>query len=120
MNAPSTSPTSTPDVTEPVSLPGSTRLMSIDALRGFDMLWIVGAHGFVTALGAMSHWRFFGFLEDQLTHVTWQGMHFYDLIFPLIISKISSNHWVLAQSGRIPSKSRALPYGRATEQGTKP
>ena len=29
------------------SEPTSNRLMSIDALRGFDMFWIVGGHGLV-------------------------------------------------------------------------
>ena len=32
----------------------STRLMSVDALRGFDMFWIMGADSLVYALSKMS------------------------------------------------------------------
>lgn len=63
----------------------SERLTSIDALRGFDMFWIVGGDEAARALC-----RWWGTprataLEDQLEHVDWQGFHFYDLIFPLFL-----------------------------------
>lgn len=91
--------------TNPAQALFAGRLTSVDALRGFDLLWIVGAHGFVNALAQMSHWPFFKFLELQLDHVEWRGMRFYDLIFPLFVflvgvSIVFSLPKILATEGR--------------------
>jgi len=63
----------------------SQRLYSLDALRGFDMFWIMGAeeivHGFAKVTGN-SFWAGF---SNQLTHPDWNGFHLYDLIFPLFL-----------------------------------
>jgi len=59
--------------------------MSVDALRGFDMFWIIGADSLVYALNRMTQTRPTSFLADQLEHAEWQGFHFYDLIFPLFV-----------------------------------
>jgi predicted acyltransferase len=59
--------------------------MSVDALRGFDMFWIIGADSLVYALHRLSPSKPTNFLADQLDHVDWQGFHFYDLIFPLFV-----------------------------------
>jgi len=63
----------------------STRILSIDALRGFDMFWITGGDalfiGIFTLIGA----PFFRKLAEQLDHPAWTGFHFYDLIFPLFL-----------------------------------
>src|SRR5665213_1847190 len=64
---------------------GVQRLMSIDALRGFDMFWIIGADALVYALNRMSKGPVTGFLADELEHAPWQGFHFYDLIFPMFV-----------------------------------
>jgi predicted acyltransferase len=61
------------------------RLVSVDALRGFDMFWIIGADSLVYALNRMTHTGPTTFLADQLEHVPWAGFHFYDLIFPLFV-----------------------------------
>src|SRR5438552_1509837 len=61
------------------------RLMSLDALRGFDMFWIVGADSIVEALRKISDNRFVSGLADQLEHVPWAGFHFEDLIFPMFV-----------------------------------
>ena len=63
----------------------SPRLMSVDALRGFDMFWIVGAEYLVHALHRMRDNWFTRGLANQLEHVDWEGFHFYDLIFPLFV-----------------------------------
>ncbi len=63
----------------------SQRLMSVDALRGFDMFWIIGADSLVYALNRMSQSKPSSFLATQLEHAEWQGFHFYDLIFPLFV-----------------------------------
>ena len=63
----------------------SQRLYSLDALRGFDMFWIMGAeeifHGLFKATGS----PFWGAIANQFTHPDWNGFHFYDLIFPLFL-----------------------------------
>lgn len=58
------------------------RVQSVDALRGFDMLWIAGADSFAYALEKMSATQG---LADQLRHTEWAGFRFYDLIFPLFV-----------------------------------
>ena len=59
------------------------RLMSLDALRGFVMFWIVGADALGHALGHFDGGPLCTFLATQMDHVAWEGFHFYDLIFPL-------------------------------------
>src|SRR5215813_2275155 len=61
------------------------RLMSVDALRGFDMFWIIGADSLVYALHRFSRNKSTQILADQLEHADWEGFHFYDLIFPLFV-----------------------------------
>src|ERR1700732_4508910 len=68
----------------PAAVP-TERLMSVDALRGFDMFWIIGADSLVYALDRMSQSRPTTFLATQLDHADWEGFHFYDLIFPLFV-----------------------------------
>src|SRR5947207_6541114 len=63
----------------------SPRLMSLDALRGFDMFWIIGAEEIFHALNKMSDRGIVGALAEQLTHEDWEGFRFYDLIFPLFV-----------------------------------
>lgn len=65
--------------------PLTQRLMSVDALRGFDMFWIIGADSLVYALNRMSQTGPTRFLASQLEHADWEGFHFYDLIFPLFV-----------------------------------
>jgi predicted acyltransferase len=78
------SPGGTPPVTGSNST-SSPRLLSIDALRGFDMFWIIGGHEVVKALAEWGDWRFKDQIDEQLEHVPWAGFHFYDLIFPLFL-----------------------------------
>src|SRR6266567_1025487 len=57
------------------------RIMSIDALRGMDMFFIVGMEEVFEALSEM--FPMSPSLNDRLQHAPWAGFHFYDLIFPL-------------------------------------
>ncbi|MBL8820654.1 MAG: hypothetical protein JNL58_31820 [Planctomyces sp.] len=63
----------------------SHRLLSIDALRGFDMFWIASGENFVLALLARSEAPWAKTASRQLEHVAWEGFRFYDLIFPLFL-----------------------------------
>ena len=75
--------TSTPEP-EP-SAPAAARLVSIDALRGFDMFWIVGGGAVFSALASVRPNLFTQTLRTQLRHVRWEGFHFEDLIYPLFL-----------------------------------
>jgi predicted acyltransferase len=74
-----------PVAATPSPVPPAPRLLSLDALRGFDMLWIVGADAIGSALSHLQAGAPGRFLAAQLDHVPWQGFHFYDLIFPLFV-----------------------------------
>jgi predicted acyltransferase len=63
----------------------SERLYSLDALRGFDMFWIMGAEEIFHALYRVTGSPFWGAISTELTHPDWNGFHFYDLIFPLFL-----------------------------------
>src|SRR4051794_39202237 len=69
----------------------SPRVASVDALRGFSMLLVLGAdlvaggirqmseHG-VQPLAAIG-----SFIGKQFTHAEWHGANFWDLVFPMFI-----------------------------------
>jgi predicted acyltransferase len=61
------------------------RLYSLDALRGFDMFWIMGGEGIFIALASLTGWPVLKWWAEQLDHVPWHGFHFYDMIFPLFL-----------------------------------
>ena len=61
------------------------RLYSLDALRGFDMFWILGGEEIVHTLAKVTGSPFMEAMSNQLTHPDWHGFHFYDLIFPLFL-----------------------------------
>jgi len=83
-------PKSFADVT-PVPVPVARRIASVDALRGFNIFWILGGDGAILALDEMSRGKgpivsgIGHFLGTQLTHVPWEGFRFFDFIFPLFI-----------------------------------
>jgi len=61
------------------------RLLSLDALRGFDMFWITGGGYLVTVLAKYSDAGWLQAVAKQMDHVEWAGFHFFDLIFPLFM-----------------------------------
>ena len=61
------------------------RLQSLDVLRGFDMLWIVGGGSLIVALAKATSWGWLKVIADQMEHVRWEGFHFEDLIFPMFM-----------------------------------
>ena len=91
-----------------VSKPAYRRLQSLDALRGFDMFWIISGEGIFHGIASVIKekyslqqstvdWqiaissevspveRIFLTISNQLHHSVWNGFTFYDLIFPLFI-----------------------------------
>jgi predicted acyltransferase len=94
--------------TNTVQQPKAQRLLSLDALRGFDMFWIVCGEGIFHGIAAVIkskygliqntiNWqikitgqlsaieKIFVTVSNQLHHTIWNGLTFYDLIFPLFI-----------------------------------
>ncbi len=61
------------------------RLHSLDILRGFDMFWIIGGGFLIRTLAKATDWGWMEAVAKQMHHVSWEGFHFYDLIFPLFI-----------------------------------
>ena len=61
------------------------RLYSLDALRGFDMFWIIGAEDIFHGLAKATESPFWASISEQFTHPAWNGFHAYDLIFPLFL-----------------------------------
>lgn len=61
------------------------RLYSLDALRGFDMFWIMGGEEIIHSLAKITESPVMLAMSEQLTHPEWHGFHFYDLIFPLFL-----------------------------------
>ena len=82
------------------------RLESLDALRGFDMIWIIGLEqamrGFCVLFPGGQDWWF----KRQFHHVPWDGLAFYDTIFPLFIF--------------IAGVSFPFSYAKQTERGLTP
>jgi predicted acyltransferase len=76
---------------------GAARVVSIDALRGFNIFWIIGGDGAIYALDRML--RHHGpvlaaigrFLGDEMHHSIWEGFTFYDFIFPLFIFVVGAS-----------------------------
>ena len=65
--------------------PQSKRLLSLDALRGFDMLFIMGFSSLVMDVCALfpggSEW----WISRTMEHVDWNGLAHHDTIFPLFL-----------------------------------
>ncbi len=94
----------------------SPRLTSLDALRGFDMFWILGADSFVYALGELGKNPATTFLAAQLDHAEWAGFRFYDLIFPLFVfimgvSTVFSLTKIIEREGKAAAVKRVLIRG---------
>ncbi len=61
------------------------RLLSLDALRGFDMMFLMGMGGMLYELSALMCGTHDGWLGLQMKHVAWEGFRHHDTIFPLFI-----------------------------------
>lgn len=61
------------------------RLMSLDALRGFDMFFIMGLSGLIVSICALFPGSVSDFLTQQMGHVEWDGLAHHDTIFPLFL-----------------------------------
>ncbi len=63
----------------------SGRLLSVDALRGFDMFFISGGGLFIMQLQGKTGMQWVDTLAGQMEHTVWNGFTFFDFIFPLFL-----------------------------------
>lgn len=101
---------------DPLPAPSPARLRSLDALRGFDMFWIIGAGTLVRGLQGLGDNAASRFLATQLSHVDWEGLRFYDCIYPLFlfligVSIVFSTDRSLAMHGRVGTFAHILKRG---------
>ncbi len=107
--------TSNPPAPPPASTKAAaTRLPALDALRGFDMFWLIGGELLPAALFTWTGWSVWKLVAQQFEHSPWHGFTFYDLIFPLFIfiSGVSLGLQGHSLSG-LPLAARRPQYARA-------
>src|SRR5262245_26630311 len=61
------------------------RVAAIDALRGFDMFWIVGGRELFLAIVALFQFPLPEWAEHHFEHAKWEGFRAWDLIMPLFL-----------------------------------
>jgi predicted acyltransferase len=75
-----------PESSAALPAPPSRRLASIDALRGFDMFWLMQEQvNLVLVLAALLHLPLQALLAKELDHTPWVGITAWDLIAPLFL-----------------------------------
>ena len=85
--------------------------MSVDALRGFDMFWILGVDEAVHAFAEIYDPPAVKAVKTQFTHVDWEGFVFEDLIFPLFVFIVGVSV-VLSLGKLIVNKGRSVALKR--------
>ena len=65
--------------------PPDTRLVSIDALRGLTMFFIIGGEGIINSLFKIWPNQVTEALSGNMEHAGWEGFFFYDQIFPMFL-----------------------------------
>ncbi|OHB68476.1 MAG: hypothetical protein A2V70_03155 [Planctomycetes bacterium RBG_13_63_9] len=74
-----------PPTRPPAATAGSGRVIAIDALRGFDMFWIIGGMSVVLAIPVLLGVDVPDWVEEQRHHAAWIGFTAEDLIMPLFL-----------------------------------
>jgi predicted acyltransferase len=72
----------------PAATTPTARVLSLDALRGFDMFWIMGGDKLALTILAMipqADAPWVAQAKHQLEHSRWEGFSAYDLIMPLFL-----------------------------------
>jgi predicted acyltransferase len=74
------------------ALAPAERLMSLDALRGFDMFWIIGGYWLLQGLGkGLQNPWFNQHILPQIDHTPWAGFTAWDLIMPLFLFMVGTS-----------------------------
>jgi predicted acyltransferase len=75
----------------PSSAPPNRRLVSLDALRGFAMFWLIGGREFSLAVIACLYPPLVDAFETQVTHPRWQGFVAWDLVMPMFLFVVGTS-----------------------------
>jgi predicted acyltransferase len=67
-----------------------TRLVSLDAFRGFTMFWIVGGVSLVAGVQALGNNTIIEAVIYQFRHSRWEGIRYYDLIWPCFMLMVGA------------------------------
>lgn len=68
-----------------MSASDNRRLVSLDTLRGFDMMLIMGLGGLIYSICGALPCGTDCWLAQQMNHVSWNGFRIFDTIFPLFL-----------------------------------
>ena len=93
------------------------RLLSLDTLRGFDMMFIMGFSSIITAICCLFPGGGDCWLAQQMNHAAWDGLRHHDTIFPLFlyIAGISFPFSYAKQLSR--GATRGQVYGKIFRRG---
>lgn len=86
-------------------------MTSLDVMKGIDMLLIIGLGSVLWNIGAMHEQQSWGqTIMRQMGHAEWEGLHIYDLIFPLFVymSGVAMNFSIRKRLVNGQSKARLL------------
>src|SRR2546421_6901079 len=107
---------STPASQAQTDMPRSQRLVSLDALRGFDMFWIIGGEEIFHEWAKVQNWPILQHISNQLDHTPWAGLTAYDLIFPTFVFVVGAS-LVFSLSKQIAVGGRAAAMRRLLVRG---
>ena len=97
--------------------PTLQRLESLDALRGFDMFWIMGGKYIFVGLATLTSWPVLKWWEAQLSHAPWHGFTFYDMIFPLFLFIAGVSFPFSMEKRKVMNESRKSVYIHVIRRG---
>lgn len=76
------------------------RIYSIDAFRGFDMLFLVGLSSVIASICILFPDGEHSWLYDQMDHARWHGLNMYDLVFPTFLF-IAGLSWPFSYENKV-------------------
>jgi predicted acyltransferase len=97
--------------------PVEERLTSLDALRGFAMFWIMGADKIIPDLAKAYPGPFMDSFALQFDHVAWNGLRFYDLIFPTFMFAVGASIPFSFAKQQAQGKGKSDLYSKVLKRG---
>jgi predicted acyltransferase len=100
----------------PTSATQPARLLSLDGLRGFDMLWIIGGQFIIRGLAKVWPGTVSSAVSAQFEHVPWVGLHCFDVIWTLFMFMVGvSLSFSIAKRKRMNESPRSI-YSHAVKR----
>ena len=93
------------------------RLYSLDALRGFDMLWIMGLGELIERIAKTKNTPFWNTISYHFSHPYWNGFAFWDLIFPLFMFLVGVSSVYSLDKGLEKGKTRSQLVFKIAKRG---